>query len=76
MSLAQGRLTTKHPMYPVLTRVLKSVLRLNSLRDTAHNRGDYNPSVKAVVTTFTHVGKRLRESNLGTHRDCEVPLES
>ena len=31
--------------------------------------------VKAVVTTFTHVGKRLRESNPGAHLDCEVPLE-
>ena len=31
--------------------------------------------VKAVVTTFTHVGKRLRESNPGAHLGCEVPLE-
>ena len=31
--------------------------------------------VKAVVTTFGLVGKRLRESNPGAHLGCEVPLE-
>ena len=31
--------------------------------------------VKAVVTTFGLVGKRLRKSNPGAHLGCEVPLE-
>ena len=36
---------------------------------------DTQYTVKAVVTTFTHVGKRLRESNPRAHLGCEVLLE-
>ena len=31
--------------------------------------------VKAMVTNFGIVGKKLRESDPGAHLDCEVPLE-
>ena len=31
--------------------------------------------VKAMVTTFGIVGKKLCESDPGAHLDCEVPLE-
>ena len=43
--------------------------------ETARSAEGVASVVKAVVTTFGLVGKRLRESNLGAHLDCEVPLE-
>ena len=36
-------------------------------------RGDQG--VKCMVLNISHVGKRLRMSNPGTHLGCEVPLE-